>query len=482
MNLLNLPYYSNNRINQHDPTFKNVQVAHPTKTIHVIMPEQPNESTPLFSYYNYCYSQVILFLNNLDKSLNELRNYQAICDELNRIFNVIADDQRLLTKQLQLLETAKRKPQNEEIIIITLAIAFLECIGKELTYRYPNYCSIPIAEINRKDDDTITEIAPLQNRNQFITPTVGTQIIDNLFSNLENVVQGQLQPSLLENRKKDFTDEKVVVTFNKHTYRLLYNIKFETWFDSKTHYYHDLLYNDCIRLRGELIHMVSEMQTNMDRQFIIDYIITLKLKHFLTTISQMLQGYSISLSDPYAKSNLYIMNLARVCLIGTYMEIQNHFSQFIPKDELVTIRSLYVDYNAGTVPLNTFVIRNRIKPLPKSFKYKGQDRNLNDFMTSLINNLSLFDQNTTFSDFKAIFSGEIFENKIIVKPNKNQLHYLIKSLYNHPRIECPENEQWYLASICFKFPNEEVERNKLRKAHKPTQEAMDKIDVAIKNL
>jgi len=121
---------------------------------------------------------------------------------------------------------------------------------------------------------------------------------------------------------------------------------------------------------------------------------------------------------------------------------------------------------------------------PNSFTYKHNTKQLSqltDFMNTLKKN-KFITNDTNLTNFRKIFSGEEVLNKIVWIGNISELYYFIKYLHNESnKIEPLSQDLWFVAIKCFEMEvGNEIDRNKLRKQHKPS--SSESIERIIKNL
>ncbi len=201
-----------------------------------------------------------------------------------------------------------------------------------------------------------------------------------------------------------------------------------------------------------------------------------KIKSLMAEINDLilLKDYDLNLiaskhsdfsTDRLHKEETYIFQYMLTALIKCYLEIQQHFSTHIHKDDKLGIAEIYSvilnrpapEYifirEIETVSINSAEIKKKTKkPECLSFTYsklKKENSNINDLFNSLKLNKSIT-EDTAFADFKHVFSGVSVNNPIRWCGAKGDLSYLIKLLNNEYKVlTFPGNSIWKIVCECF---------------------------------
>lgn len=257
--------------------------------------------------------------------------------------------------------------------------------------------------------------------------------------------------------------------FNPH-----YELNFIRHFSDKTQYYNKLINNELI----DYCNTVFEETQNAGYNLIV-YKID-KTRKFLygkiKEISNIITAQNFDLSliksqnadfsiDRQFKESTYIVFYLLSAFIKCYLEIQNHFSKYIPADDIWEISDFYTQILQLQAPESNYIkeiqhieIDNVQEEKKKTetdiilaFTYKrlnSQSGNITDLFNSLKKNTKIA-QDTSFTDFKHVFSGIAVENPIYWTGAKSELPYLIKLLCNTHKVLNYSGSLWQIVCACF---------------------------------
>jgi hypothetical protein len=282
-------------------------------------------------------------------------------------------------------------------------------------------------------------------------------------------------------------------------------------FNVKTNFYSKLILNESITYCNEVFHLLKNESDLRVKKYWRNDILEKKLPGWLIESGKILkekqysidyinpQKYSFDI-DPDHKTETYIMQLLKVALIWTYLEIQSFFT-YLTQDELLLEEDLYIRYLFEPVPNESFLVPNTpvitIKPIEKlpdtvefeeeisldSFRYihyeKSPDK-LADFCDSLKKHKFISKENT-LPNFKKAFSGDAISTPVIWSGNPSEFSYLIKLLHNqYGLVKNLKQRQWEVACECFVPASGPKFNRSVRKLQIPA--SADKLIKAVKLL
>jgi hypothetical protein len=190
--------------------------------------------------------------------------------------------------------------------------------------------------------------------------------------------------------------------------------------------------------------------------------------------------------DADHKTETYIIQLLKTCLIVVFLEIQETFNDLF--EEKMHIEDFYTQLLFEPVPENSFIqetlpiieIGNEEIPQKKtatsnvslkSFTYTKlatESDNLKDLYDSLKKN-KFIDASTTLVNFKKIFSGKKVLVPVVWTGNISELNYFIKLIHNtNQSVENLKQRHWEVACLCFVTSDGSLfDRAKLKEQKKP---------------
>lgn len=278
-----------------------------------------------------------------------------------------------------------------------------------------------------------------------------------------------------------------------------YEIDFFRPFNNKTKYYQKLIFREMNRLCESFIQMINENEDSRVRKFLLNDILDKKLNTRIKEIGKLIKERKLDINyidpakstfdqDSNHKTDTYIIQLLKTCLLKIYLEIQDSFSSF--RDEILIIEDFYTQLLFEPIPSNTFLKEVRpiipIKPekaiTPEisenlaqgpvnSFTYKKlitHSDNLNNLFDNLKKN-KLIAEDSTVINFKKVFSGKEILQPVVWVGNPSELYYFIHLIYKeYQLVDDLKQKQWKIACNCFVPKNEEkFDPAKLRLLKKP---------------
>jgi hypothetical protein len=294
---------------------------------------------------------------------------------------------------------------------------------------------------------------------------------------IESIILNDLRPWLDKNQNADDYYPPAIRNnpLIQESFNANYIIDFSIpSFSDKIRYYQRLVNNDITAFLNQLIEGAVNDTEN---------VILFKLKkandllNFLLVSTNDLiirRGYDLILitskhadftTDREHKESTFITNYTLVSLIKCFLEVQSHFSEYIHTDNKMNIADIYGRILNKPVPENTYLKEVQVitsvplqqkasstKPEILAFNYKKIQSNsssIADLMDSLKKN-KFIAQETSITDFRHVFSGELVANPIRWTGGKSTLSYFIKLLNNQLKvITFPGNSVWRIVCACF---------------------------------
>jgi len=328
---------------------------------------------------------------------------------------------------------------------------------------------------------------------------------------LDDILYKGLQPWLPENNPDEkFAPMLSEVKAFEPKIKMKYEVDFFRPFNNKTKYYQKLIFREMNKYCDLVISLIADDSNHQVKKYWLNDTLEKKLKTRLKEIGKLLKERHLDISyidpskstfdmDANHKTETYIIQLLKTCLIKIYLEIQDAFLIF--RDDVMVIEDFYTQLLFEPIPTNSFLkeVQQIIEiepvktiaieiPTPvdvksfNSFTYKKLSKNsesLNDLCDSLKKNKMIADDTTTIY-FKKVFSGKEIAQPIVWVGNSSEFYYFIHLLYaEYKLVDDLKQKQWKVACQCFIQPDDiKFEPSKLRLLKKPQLTAY-KIEKAI---
>jgi hypothetical protein len=328
---------------------------------------------------------------------------------------------------------------------------------------------------------------------------------------LDDILYKGLQPWLPENNPDEkFAPMLSEIKAFEPKIQMKYEVDFFRPFNNKTKYYQKLIFREMNKYCDHVISLIADDSNHQVKKYWLNDTLEKKLKTRLKEIGKLINERHLDISyidpskstfdmDANHKTDTYIIQLLKTCLIKIYLEIQNTFLIF--REDVMVIEDFYTQLLFEPIPSNSFLketlpilIIEPVKPIAveipipadvksfNSFTYKKLSKNaesLNDLCDSLKKNKLIADDTTTIN-FKKVFSGKEIAQPIIWTGNPSELYYFIHLIYTEYKlVDDLKQKQWKVTCLCFIQPNGiKFESSKLRPLKKPQLSAY-KIEKAI---
>lgn len=259
-----------------------------------------------------------------------------------------------------------------------------------------------------------------------------------------------------------------------------------------------------------VISLIADENNLQVKKYWLNDTLEKKLKTRLKEIGKLLKERHLDISyidsskstfdmDANHKTDTYIIQLLKSCLIKIYLEIQDAFLNF--REDVMVIEDFYTQLLFEPIPTNSFlkealpiIAIEPVKPIAieipipvdvksfNSFTYKKLStnvENLNDLGDCLKKNKLIADDTSTII-FKKIFSGKEISQPVVWTGNPSEFYYFIHLIYSEYKlVDDLKQKQWKVACLCFIQPNGiKFDPSKLRLLKKPQLSAY-KIEKAI---
>jgi hypothetical protein len=328
---------------------------------------------------------------------------------------------------------------------------------------------------------------------------------------LDDILYKGLQPWLPENNPDEkFAPMLSEIKAFEPKIKMKYEVDFFRPFNNKTKYYQKLIFREMTKYCDLVISLIADDSNHQVKKYWLNDTLEKKLKTRLKEIGKLLKERHLDISyidpskstfdmDANHKTDTYIIQLLKTCLIKIYLEIQDAYLNF--REDVMVIEDFYTQLLFEPIPTNSFLKEalpiltiEPVKtiaieiPIPadvkshNSFTYKKLSKNaesLNDLYDCLKKNKLIADDTTTIN-FKKIFSGKEIAQPVIWTGNPSELYYFIHLIYTEYKlVDDLKQKQWKVACLCFIQPNGiKFESSKLRPLKKPQLSAY-KIEKAI---
>jgi len=330
---------------------------------------------------------------------------------------------------------------------------------------------------------------------------------------LDEILYHSLQPWLDTNKPNDkfaTQSEKIKPVFT--TFEALYEFDYYRPLNPKMEFYQKAIMNATTHYCNAVVALINEDQNALRQKYWYDDTLKVKLPARLTDVINVIKEryYFIEYINPRSvkfegdldkKTETYIIQLLKVALVKSFLEIQNQFKH-LNSEFLLTEADVYDRFLNQAIPENSFLKKNKIRVekvsdlfVPKasvikekegtnhSFTYKNYNTE-SDKLSDLFKNLksnNLIAKDTSLGNFKRAFSGKEVANAIVWTGNTNEFYYFVHLLHNqYELVEPLKRSIWKVASKCFiKFDGTQFDQKKLKVGTKP-QLTANIIEEAIK--
>ncbi|MBN1185683.1 MAG: hypothetical protein JXB49_25605 [Bacteroidales bacterium] len=182
----------------------------------------------------------------------------------------------------------------------------------------------------------------------------------------DKILYDKLRPWLKTNNPDEkftskLSDIKTVVA----DYQSFYQMEFYRPFNNKTKYYNKLIINEMFNYSNQIISLINEDKNVKLRKYWLNDTLTKKLATRLKDIGKLIQDkdYSLSYINPHKtsynidaehKTETYIIQLLKLALIKSYLEIQQPFKNLIP-DNFMIEEDFYTQFLFEPIPDVKFI-------------------------------------------------------------------------------------------------------------------------------
>lgn len=317
---------------------------------------------------------------------------------------------------------------------------------------------------------------------------------------LDDILYKGLQPWLPENNP----DEKYAAMLSEikvieSDLNLKYVVDFPRPFNNKTKYYQRVIFREMNTYCNLVINQIADNNDIRVKKYWLNDTLDKKLKTRLKEIGKLIKERQLDFiyidsskitfeKDTGHKTDTYIIQLLKICLMKIYLEIQNKFMNL--REEVMLIDDFYTQFLFEPVPSNSHIketppilsiesekptIVTPFIPAPSisylSFTYKKtvtNPENLNDLCDSLKKH-NFIAANTSVTNFKKIFSGKEITQPVEWIGNSSEFYYFIHLIYTKNKlVDDLKQKQWKIACQCFvQSDGRSFDPSKLRALKKP---------------
>ena len=317
----------------------------------------------------------------------------------------------------------------------------------------------------------------------------------------ERIMWGYLRPWLDKNRQEEkfetaIGDLKIIEPISQP----IYEIAFHRCFNCKTKYYKKLIVNEANNYCNTAIELINAHEDMRFKKYLLAGRLK-KIKALLRLTGDLINAncYELQCIDPYKsdfdegrdhKSDTYVIQLLKTALLKVYLEIQETFKSYVPKEDYMEIEDLYLQVLSDPIPEETFLKwrsiyeneesgdktdqrekNNHTPAVIKSFRFDRYATNpgvLIDCMDAL-KLIPVIDNKSSASDFKKVFSGMEIGNPICWTGNDSEFYWFIYLIYTKYKfVDDLRQQQWKVAVHCFiRADGSRFDVSKLRNLKRP---------------
>lgn len=327
---------------------------------------------------------------------------------------------------------------------------------------------------------------------------------------IDKIIYGDLMPWLDEN-KPDTKFTALISEIKTITpeYTPTFELNFYRPFNQKTKYYNRLISDEVVIYCNKINRLIKEDNNKKIQKYWQNDTLNKKLPSRLKDVGKLIKDKQLDLEyinprkssfdlDSDHKTDIYIIQVLKLSLIKTYLEVQNFFPFLSDEDKLINEdfysqflfeplpEKKFIKEAQSTIEIPTQTSQKEIQqPQPRkkyeSFRYKQYNKHP-DKLTDLCDSLrkgEFIHQDTKATDFKKIFSGDHIEKPVVWIGNRSEFAYFIKLIHNtHKLVEDLRQDQWKIAIQCFIKENGNLFEIKDRKLQRPNSTG-DRLDVAV---
>lgn len=331
---------------------------------------------------------------------------------------------------------------------------------------------------------------------------------------LDEILYKGQQPWLAENNP----DEKYAamlseIKVTEPDLNLKYVVDFPRPFNNKTKYYQRIIFREMNTYCNLVINQISDNNDIRVKKYWLNDTLDKKLKTRLKEIGRLIKERHLDFiyidsskiafdQDTNHKTDVYIVQLLKICLMKMYLEIQNKFLNL--RVDVLLVEDFYTQLLFEPVPSSSFLKETTpiisIEPEStivveptitvdvrsiKSFSYKKlptNPENLTDLCNSLIKG-KFIAADTSGTNFKKVFSGKEITQPVVWAGNPSEFYYFIHLIYfKYKLVDDLKQKHWKVACHCFIQADESsFDSSKLRLLKKP-QLSADVIEKAVELL
>ena len=309
-----------------------------------------------------------------------------------------------------------------------------------------------------------------------------------------------LQPWLPKNNPDEkFASMLSEIKAVEPTLPMKYKVEFIRPFNCKTKYYQMLMVRETNKYCDRVINFISEDDNLQLKKYWLNDTLNKKLKTMLKEVGKLIKEKHLDMDyiDPTKntfeldvdhKTDIYIIQLLKCCLMKIYLEIENVFLTF--RKDIMVIEDFYTQLLFEPIPSNSFLKETphilfiepekskpvkAVIPVAKQYfnsfiyiKLLKEPSNLNDLWDNLKKN-HLIAKDTALMSFKKVFSGKQITQPIVWTGSPSEFYYFIYSIYSQYKlVENLRQQQWQVACKCFVPVNESTyDSSKIRLLKKP---------------
>jgi|GEM_PF-726004 len=318
----------------------------------------------------------------------------------------------------------------------------------------------------------------------------------------ERILRGDLRPWLEGNKLDEkFAGLTAGVKMISPNFQPLYDIEFDRCFNQKTKYYNKLIVSEANGYCNRIIDLIRGEDDLRIIQYLLSNILKKKLRTLLMDVGKLIRAndYDIKYINPYKsdfgidtdhKSETFIIQLLKTALIKVYLEIQEAFKTYVQQEEYLETEDLFLQGLSEAIPEQTF-LKKRIQLAANNIEVKTivihapaaeelvlcsftyhqfikKGENLIDLRDNLIKN-RFIDKNTSFREFKRIFSGKEVLKPVRWTGNESEFYYFVYLIYTkYKLVKDLKQNQWKVACRCFvKEDGTSFDRGKVKNLKRP---------------
>lgn len=298
---------------------------------------------------------------------------------------------------------------------------------------------------------------------------------------LNDILYNGLQPWLSDNNPDDkFASILMEIKVVQPDFPHKYEVEFTRPFNYKTKYYQKLIIREMNKYCNQVISLIADEDNLQVKKYWLNDTLDKKLKTKLKEIGKLIKEKQLDISyidptkntfelDVNHKTDTYIIQLLKCCLIKIYLEIEHVFLSF--RTDVMLIEDFYTQLLFEPIPSHSFLketpfilsiepVKSKevetIFPFAKlsfnSFTYidlsRGQEK-LTDHCDSL-KKFQFIAENTPLINLKRLFSGKVITQPVVWTGSPSEFYYYIHLIYQkYGLVGDLKQQQWKVACKCF---------------------------------